>query len=118
MSVCTFFVFRRVGFFLQPISELVALLSELGGRVKSLEQDLETIKATFSQNAEELAKSREERRALEGELDQIYNITQLVVSEVFGSAPSTSAPAVQLAEVPDAVWDLITSGLFYEAWGC
>ena len=31
--------------------------------------------------------------------------------------PSTSAPAVQLAEVPDAVRDLITSGLFYGASG-
>ena len=85
--------------------------------MKTLERDLETIKVTFSQNAEELAKSHEERRALEGELDQIRNVAQLVVSEVFGSAPSTSAPAVQLAEVPDAVWDLITSGLFYEASG-
>ena len=68
-----------------------------------LEQDLETVKATFSWNAEELAKSHEERRALEGELDQIRNVAQLVVLEVFGSAPSTSAPAVQLAEVPDMV---------------
>ena len=42
--------------------------------MKSLEQDLETVKATFSQNAEELAKSRGERHALEGELDQICNI--------------------------------------------
>ena len=64
-----------------------------------------------------MAKSREEQRALEGELDQICNIAQLVVSEVFGPAPSTSAPAVQLAEVPDAVQDLITSGLFYRASG-
>ena len=69
MSVHTFSVFRRVGFFLQPVSELVAVLSELGGKVKSLERDLETVKATFGQNVEELAKSREERRALEGELD-------------------------------------------------
>ena len=63
-------------FFLQSISELVALLSELGRRVKTLELDLdlETIKATFSQNAEELAKSHEERCALEGELDQIRNV--------------------------------------------
>ena len=86
--------------------------------MKTLERDLATIKATFSRNAEELAKSCEERRALEGDLDQIRNVAQLVVSEVFGSAPSTSAPAVQLAEVPDEVWDLITSGLFYRALGC
>ena len=32
-------------------------------------------------------------------------------------APSTSAPAVQLTEVLDEVWDLITSGLFYGASG-
>ena len=54
------FCFHRVGFFLQPISELAALLPELGGKVKSLERDLETVKATFGQNVEELAKSREE----------------------------------------------------------
>ena len=59
-----------------------------------LELDLETTKATLSRNAEELAKSHEERRALEGDLDQIRNVAQLVVSEVFGSAPSTSAPTI------------------------
>ena len=74
-------------------------------------------KASFSRNVKELAKSREERRALEGDLDQIRNVARLIVSKIFGSAPSTSAPAVQLAEVPDVVWDLITSGLFYGAWG-
>ena len=47
--------------------------------MKLLERDLETVKATFSRNAEELAKSREERRALEGELDQIHNVAQFVV---------------------------------------
>ncbi|XP_066375249.1 uncharacterized protein [Miscanthus floridulus] len=52
----------------EPISELVALLAELGEKVKVLERDLETTKANFSRNVEELAKSREERRALEGEL--------------------------------------------------
>ena len=72
--VRTFSVFCRVGFFLQPISELVALLSEMGGKVKTLERDLETVKVTFSRNAEELAKSHEERRALEGDLDQIRNV--------------------------------------------
>ena len=69
VSVRTFSIFCHVGFFLQPVSELVTLLSELGKKVKSLERDLETVKATFGRNAEELAKSREERRALEGELD-------------------------------------------------
>ena len=45
------------------------------------------------------------------------NVTQLVVSEVFGSAPSTSAPAIRLAEVPDEVWTLITHRLFYGVSG-
>ena len=53
----------------------------------------------------------------QGELGQIRNATQLVVSEVFGSAPSTSASVVQLAEVPDTVKDLIRSGLIYGASG-
>ena len=74
-------------------------------------------KATFGQNAKALAKSLEERRALEGELDQIRNVAQLVVSEVFGSTPSTSTPTVQLAKVPYEVRALITSGLFYGASG-
>ena len=39
-----------------------------------LERDLEASKASFSWNAEELAKSHEERRALEGDLDQIRNV--------------------------------------------
>ncbi|XP_066379484.1 uncharacterized protein [Miscanthus floridulus] len=73
------------------------LREQLGGKVESLERGLETAKAMFGQNAEALAKSLEERRALEGELDQIHNVSQLVVSEVFGSAPSTDAPAIQLA---------------------
>ena len=85
--------------------------------MKALERDLETSKASFSRNAEELAKSREERRALEGDLDQIRNVARLVISEIFRSAPSTSAPVVQLAEVPDVVKDLVRSGLFYGASG-
>ena len=75
------------------------------------------VKVPLSRNAEELAKSREERRALEGDLDQIHNVAQLVISDIFGSAPSTSAPTVQLAEVPDVVRDLIRTGLFYGASG-
>ncbi|XP_066317328.1 uncharacterized protein [Miscanthus floridulus] len=57
----------------QPVSKLVALLAQLGEKVKVLERDLEMTKANFIQNVEELAKSHEERRALEGELGQIYN---------------------------------------------
>ena len=83
--------------------------------MKALERDLEMTKVSFSQNAEELAKSCEERHDIEGDLDQIRNVAQLIVSEIFGSAPSTSAPAVQLAEVPDVVRDLVRSGLFYGA---
>ena len=62
--------------------------------MESLEKDQETAKATFGRNAEALAKSLEERRALEGELDQMRNVAQLVVSEVFGSVQSTSVPAI------------------------
>ncbi|XP_066341078.1 uncharacterized protein [Miscanthus floridulus] len=101
----------------EDLSTLENFHVELGGKVKTLERDLETIKATFSQSVEELTKSDEERRALEGDLDQIHNIAQLVISEVFGSAPSTSTPAVQLVEVLDVVRDLIRSGLFYRASG-
>ena len=42
--------------------------------MESLERDLEMVKAMFGQNAEALAKSLKERRALEGELDQIRNV--------------------------------------------
>ena len=59
-SVRTLFGFHRVGFFLRSVSEIVALLLELGKKVKSLERDLETVKVTFGQNAEDLAKSCEE----------------------------------------------------------
>ena len=70
----TFFVFSWCLFFPQPVSELVALLLELGEKVKALERDLEMTKASFSWNAEELAKSLEERCAFEGDLDQIRNV--------------------------------------------
>ena len=62
--------------------------------MKALERDLETSKASLSRNAEELANSHEERCALKGDLNQIHNVARLVVSKVFGSAPSTNAPAV------------------------
>ena len=81
-------------FFLSFASELVVLLLELGGRIGSLERDLETTKAAIGRSTEALAKSLEERCALKGELDQICNVTQVIVSEVFGSAPSTSMPAI------------------------
>ena len=48
----------------------------------------------MGQSTEVLAKSLEERRALEAELDQIHNVAQVIVSEVFGLAPSTNTPAI------------------------
>ena len=36
---------------------------------------------------------------------------------MFGSAPSTSMPAIRLAEVPDEVWALISDGMFYGILG-
>ena len=45
------------------------------------------------------------------------NAAQLIVSEVFGSAPSTSTPAIRLAEVPDEVRALISTGMFYGTSG-
>ena len=55
---------------------------------------------TAGLSAEVLARSLEERSVLKGELDQLRNIAQVVVAEVFRSGPSTSMPAVQLAKVP------------------
>ena len=66
---------------------------------------------------EALAKSLEEQRALEGELDQLRNIAQVVVSYAFGLAPSTSAPTIRLAEVPDEVRALISDKMFYRTLG-
>ena len=37
----------------------------------------------------------------------------MVVSEVFGSGPSTSTPTIQLAKVPNEVRALISNGMFY-----
>ena len=65
-------------FFLSLGSELVILLLELGERVGSLEWGLETAKAAIGRSVEALAKSLKERCALEGELDQIHNVTQVV----------------------------------------
>jgi len=93
------------------------LFPELGGRIGSLEQDLEMAKAMIGRNVETLAKSLEERRTLEGELDQICNVAHLVITEVFGSTPSTSVPAIRLAKVLDEVRALITDGLFYRTSG-
>ena len=45
------------------------------------------------------------------------NVTQVIVSEVFGLAPSTSTPAIRLAEVLDEVWALISDEMFYGTSG-
>ena len=90
-------------FFLSFASELVILFPELGGIISSLERELETAKVMVGRNMEALAKSLEEQCALEGQLDQICNIAQVVISEVFGSGPSTSTPTVQLAKVSNEV---------------
>jgi len=62
-------------FFLSFAFELVVLFPELGGKIRSLEQELEIAKAAIGRSMEALAKSLEERCALEAELDQIYNVT-------------------------------------------
>ena len=41
----------------------------------------------------------------------------MVVSEVFESAPNTSTPAIQLAEVLNEVWALISDRMFYRTLG-
>ena len=41
----------------------------------------------------------------------------MVVSEVFGSGPSKNTPAVQLVEVPNEVWVLISDGMFFGTSG-
>ena len=61
-------------FFLSFASKLVVLFPELGGKVGSLELKLVTAKAVIGRSTEALAKSLEERCALEGELDQLCNI--------------------------------------------
>ena len=66
---------------------------------------------------EALAKSHEERHALKKELDQLHNVAQVIVSEVFELAPSTSTPAIWLAKVLDEVRALITDELFYGTSG-
>ena len=47
-------------FFLSFASELVVLFLELGGKIGSLEQELETAKAVIGRSMEALAKSLEE----------------------------------------------------------
>ena len=53
--------------FLAP--EFVVIFLEQGGKIVSLEQELETVKAAVGQGMEALAQSLEERRTLKGKLD-------------------------------------------------
>ena len=117
LSMYLFCLWLMPWFFLCFASELVVLFPKLGGKIGSLKRDLETAKAAIGQNIEALAKSLEEQCALKGELDQIHNVAQVVVSEVFRSGPSTSTPAVQLAEVPNEVQALISDSMFYGTSG-
>ena len=61
-------------FFLSFASKLVVLFLEFGKKIGSLEHELKIAKAAIGRSEETLAKSLEERCALEGELDQILNI--------------------------------------------
>ena len=117
LGVYLFCLWLMSWFFLSLASELVVLFLELGGKFGSLEWELGIAKVVVGRGSEALAKSLEERCALEGELDQIRNVAQVVVSEVFGLGPSTSTPVVQLAEVPNVIWALISDGMFYETLG-
>ena len=65
-------------FFLSFASELVVLFHELGGKIDSLEQELETTKTVIGRSMEALAKSLKERCALEGELDHLGDVADLV----------------------------------------
>ena len=51
-------------------------------------------KVMIGRKAKALAKSLEEQHALKGELDQIRNVAQVIVLDVFGSALSTSTPTI------------------------
>lgn len=69
------------------------------------------------QNTEALAWSLEEQVNIKGELDQLHNVAQVVISKVLRLGPSTSAPAIWLVEISDVVRTLISNGVFNEASG-
>ena len=89
LGMYLFYLLLMFRFFLSFASKLIVLFLELDGKISSLERELETAKVAIGRSSEVLAKSLEERCALKGELDQIRNATQVVVFEVFGSAPSS-----------------------------
>ena len=41
----------------------------------------------------------------------------MVISEVFGLGPRANTPTIQLVEVPNEVWALISDSMFYGATG-
>ena len=69
LSMCLLCLWLMSWFFLSLASELVVLFLELGEKLGSLEWELEIAKMAIGQSMEALAKSLEERHALEGELD-------------------------------------------------
>ncbi|XP_034585140.2 uncharacterized protein [Setaria viridis] len=108
---------KKIGLLRQELEQ-----SEKGRRAadaakEALESDLEAARAAGGRSAEAVAWSLEELTAYEKELNQLRNVAQMVVAEVFGSGLSTSAPAVQLAEIPDEVRALISDSVFYAVSG-
>ena len=65
-SVHTFSIFHHVGFFLYLVSKLVALLPELGGKVESLERDLETEWSALASDPKARSEADQEVLALRG----------------------------------------------------
>ena len=47
----------------------------------------------------------------------MHNVAQVVISSVFGSAPSTSTPTIRLVEVLDEVQAFISDRIFYGTSG-
>ena len=60
LDMCLFYLWLMSWFFLSFAFELVVLFLELGGKIGSLEHELETAKAAIGQSAEALAMSLEE----------------------------------------------------------
>ena len=74
LGMYLFLLWLKPWFFLSFVSELVVLFPELGGKLGSLERELETAKMVIGRSVEAQAKSLKEQHALEGELDQIHNV--------------------------------------------
>lgn len=70
-----------------------------------------------SRNAEALARSLEEHATIEGKLNQLRDVAQVVVTKVFGSVLSTSTPAILLTGIPDMVQTLISDSVFHAVSG-